>query len=99
MLLNVRFLGVAKLSVIITLLCQVSFPIVGLKLSALPILTMKSSKKKNSHVILGIYQIHVPFPHRSCPPNHQLYLLLGHERSEQWYHTSGPLSISMKSYH
>jgi hypothetical protein len=36
---------------------------------------------------MGIYQTHIPIPHRSCPSHHQFYLLLEHEHSEQWYDT------------
>jgi hypothetical protein len=71
-----KFTNVTPLSLLI--LYKLSFPIVGLKMSSLPTLALKSLNR-----IYGIYQTHIPIPHRRCPSHHQFYLLFEHERSEQ----------------
>jgi hypothetical protein len=38
-------------------------------------------------------------PHTSCRSHNQVYLVLGNERSEQWYYSSDLLVFCMTSYH
>jgi hypothetical protein len=98
-LLTVRFLDVAKLTTLTPLsllvACRLSFPIVGLKMSSLPTLALKSPNKI-SYGTSGIYQKPVLVPHRTCPLYHQFYLQLGHGHSEQGYYTSDLLVSCMK---
>jgi hypothetical protein len=80
-----RFVDVANFTTLTPLLllisCELSFPIVGLKMSSLPTLALKSNKIFDS--IQHIYRIHVLVIHRTCPSYHQFYLQLGHEHPEQ----------------
>jgi hypothetical protein len=69
----VKFTNLTPLPLLIS--CKLSFPIVGLKISSLPTLALKSPNR--------IYQTHIQIICRSCPSHHQFYLLLEHERSEQ----------------
>jgi hypothetical protein len=84
-LLTVRFLDVAKFTILtplsLLISCKLSFPIVGLKMPSLPTFALKSPLRKYSYVIQEIYQIHVPTLCRSCP-SHQFYPLLEQECSE-----------------
>jgi hypothetical protein len=43
---------------------------------------LRKRQRKFSYGTLGIYQIHVLVPRRTCPSCHQFYLLLGREHSE-----------------
>jgi hypothetical protein len=54
-------------SPIITILHKLSFPTVGLKMSSLPTLALKSPKK-NSYGIWGIDRIHILIFHRTVLP-------------------------------
>jgi hypothetical protein len=61
---------------------KLSFSIVGLKMSFLPTLALKSPKKI-SYGASGIYRIDVLVPRRRCPSYHQFYHLFEHEHSER----------------
>jgi hypothetical protein len=86
--LTMRFLDVAKcttptaLSLII--LCKPSFPVVGLKISSQPSLTVKFPNKMFIWYLGNISNTCFNSSYRSCPPHHQFYLLLGHEHSEPY---------------
>jgi hypothetical protein len=98
LLLTVRFLNVAKFTTLtpVSLLisCKISFPNVGLKISSLPTLALKFN---NFFIIFREFIVHVLFPHRSCSSYNQFYPLLGHEHSEQCYHTS-KLSVLSRAW-
>jgi hypothetical protein len=76
-------LGLGKFTIPIPLplliLCELSFPVVGLKTSSLPTLAMN--------------QIYILISHTSYPSQHQFYPLSGNESSEQ-YHNSSPLILN-----
>jgi hypothetical protein len=61
--------------------CRLSFPIVGLRMSSLPTLAMKSPIIF-SYGTSGIYQKPFLVLHRTCSLYHQFYLQLGHGHSE-----------------
>jgi hypothetical protein len=82
-LLTVRFSDVAKFTTLThAISCKLPFPIVGIKMSSLLTVALKSLPEI-SYGILGIYQMHIPVPQRSCPSHNQFYSVLGHERSKQ----------------
>jgi hypothetical protein len=69
-LLTIRFLYVAKFTILIplTLLisCKLSFPIVDLKMSSLPASELKSATKKSCGTS-GTDPVHSLVPHKSYP--------------------------------
>jgi hypothetical protein len=89
----VKFLDVAKFTAVtplsLVILCKLSFPVVGLKMSSFPVVGLKMSSlptlalKSNEVFVwyLGNYQTRIQVPCRSCPSHRQFYALLGHERS------------------
>jgi hypothetical protein len=94
---TVRFFDVWKITtptaLPLLISCKLSFPIFELKIYSVPTLALKSPNKISSYVISRIYQTHVFILRRSCPSHHHCYLLLEHERSEQWYDTSDLLVL------
>jgi hypothetical protein len=79
-ILPVRFLDEVKLDTLTPLLlllfaCWLSFTIVGLKMSSLPSLELKSPNKF-SYGISGIYQKPVLILYRTCPLYQQIYLII-----------------------
>jgi hypothetical protein len=79
-LLTMRFLDVEKFITLIPLslliLCKFSLPIVGLKMSPLLTLVLKSPNKIFVWYLGNLSNIH------SNASNHQFYPLLGYEHSE-----------------
>jgi hypothetical protein len=67
-LLTIRFLDVATFTTLtplsLVISCKLSFPVVGLKMSSIATLALKSSKKVSCG-ICGIYRIHVPVLRRT----------------------------------
>jgi hypothetical protein len=66
-------------------LCKLLFPVVGFKMSSLPTLALKSPKDIFVWYFGNLLNT-LSVPCR-CPSHYQFYLLLGHECSEQRYHT------------
>jgi hypothetical protein len=99
-ILTVGYLEVAKFTATTLLslltLCKLSLPVVGLEMSSLPTLAVKSYNKIVLYT-LRIYGIHVLVPCRSCHLDHHVYPLLGHEHSEQCCHTKDLLVLYMTS--
>jgi hypothetical protein len=81
-----KFTNLTPLSLLIS--CKFSFPIVDLQMSFLPTLALKFPNRIFIWYLRN-YEAHVAIPPRSSPSQHQVYLLLGHERSEQGNDTSG----------
>jgi hypothetical protein len=71
-----RFLEAAMFTTLtplsLLILCKLSFPIVGLKMSSLPTSAVKPPRKF-LYGIYGIHRIHVLVPDRSCHSYHKFY--------------------------
>jgi hypothetical protein len=99
---NNKIIGCGKFTILtllsLLILYKLSFPRVCLKISSLPLLTLKSLNKIFIWYLRSLSNTCSSFLYRTCPSYHQFYLLLGNEQSEKWYHTSDLLVLCTTSY-